>query len=68
MPREITSKEEFAEMLDKAIEVRMVRFDDGAKLKIRTHEKLFTFRTTVEVAESLTKGLKIPVREIGQKK
>ncbi len=63
MPREITSKEQFEGLLDQATEVRVVRSEDSAKVKLRTPRGLFTFKTTSSEADGLVKGLKIPVVE-----
>ncbi|MGD0396424.1 MAG: hypothetical protein ABSB26_05900 [Nitrososphaerales archaeon] len=68
MPREIASKEDFARLLTQATEVRIVRAGDSAKVKLRTRDALYTFKTTSKDADSLTKGTKVPVQELGQKK
>lgn len=68
MPREIKDKEEFTKLLDRASEIRIVRSGDDAKVKLRTYDALYTFKTTSEEADALTKGLKTPIQEIGQKK
>ena len=63
MPHELTSKEQFKGLLKSAVEVRIVRNGDSAKLKIRTANRLYTFKTTTAEADSLVKGIKIPVVE-----
>lgn len=63
MPREVKSAEEFSKLLDSATEVRVSRSGESAKVKLRTKEALFTYKTTTEEADSLVKGLKIPVTE-----
>jgi len=63
MPREIKSKEEFEKLLDTATELRVSKSGDAAKVKLRTKEALYTFKTTPEEAESLSKGAKVPVQE-----
>jgi hypothetical protein len=63
MPREVKTKEEFQKLLPSATEVRVVRSDDSAKIKLRTEGWLYTFRTTGAEADALVKGLKIPVVE-----
>jgi hypothetical protein len=63
MPREVKTKEEFQKLLPSATEVRVVRSDDSAKIKLRTEGRLYTFRTTGAEADALVKGLKIPVVE-----
>ena len=63
MPREISSKEEFQKLLERAVEVRVKKEGDQAKVKLRTPELLYTFKTTSEDADSLTKGSKVDVLE-----
>jgi len=68
VPREIKDKDEFTKLLDKATEIRVVRSGDDAKVKLRTETALYTFKTTSEEVDSLTKGVKTPIQEIGQRK
>ena len=68
MPREISNKEDFAKLLEKALEVRVVRSGDNAKVKLRTRTALYTFKTTSKEVDSLTKGVKAPIIELGQTK
>lgn len=63
MPRELKSKAEFKELLESAREVRVSRHGDTAKVKVRTKDQLYTFKTTAEDADSLVKGIKVPVVE-----
>ena len=63
MPRELKSKDEFQKLLGSATEVRVSRKGEGAKIKLRTKEALYTFKTTGAEADSLVKGLKTPVVE-----
>lgn len=63
MPRELKSKEEFEKLLDAATEVRVARNGDDAKIKLRTPEALYTLKTTTQEADSMVKGLKVPVLE-----
>jgi hypothetical protein len=64
VPREIASKEEFEKLAEGATEVRVVRKGENAKVKLRTPEALYTFKTTTEEADGLIKGVKLPVVEI----
>ena len=68
MPKEIKSKEQFEKLIESATEVRVVHNRDDAKVKLRTKSALYTFKTTSEEADSLAKGTKAPVVEIGQSK
>jgi len=63
MPKELRSKSEFQKLLDSATEIRVARKGDDAKIKLRTKEALYTFKTTGAEADSLVKGLKTPVVE-----
>jgi Ribosomal L38e protein family len=63
MPIELKSKTELAKLLDEATEVRVVRSGDDAKVKLRTEKALYTFKTTGADADSIVKGLKLPVTE-----
>lgn len=63
MPKEISSSEEFAKLLDQASEVRVVRLGDNAKVKLRTKDALYTFKTGTKEADSLLKSVKVPVEE-----
>ena len=63
VPKELKSKEEFEKLLETAKEVRVFRSGDDAKVKLRTKDALYTFKTTGEDADALIKGLKTPVVE-----
>ncbi len=64
MPKEIKAKERFEKLLETATEVRVARHGDEAKLKLRTKDVLYTFKTSTEEADSLIKGIKTPVVEL----
>lgn len=63
MPKEIKDKEQFDKLLKDADEVRVSRKGEEAKVKARTKDALYTFKTSTEEADSLVKGLKAPVVE-----
>jgi len=63
MPKELKTKDEFQKLLGSATEVRIARDGDEAKIKLRTKNALYTFKTTSAEADSLTKGLKTPLVE-----
>jgi len=63
VPRELKSKEEFQKLLQSATEVRVSRKGDTAKVKVRTKDALYTFKTSGTEADALVKGLKTPVTE-----
>ncbi len=62
MPLEIRSKEEAENLIEKATEIRVVKGKgDSVKLKFRTPKALYTFKTTADEADAMTKGLKTPI-------
>jgi hypothetical protein len=63
MPKELKSKEEFEKLREDATEIRVSRRGDSAKVKLRTRDSLYTFKTTSEEADDLVKGAKAPVVE-----
>ena len=63
MPREIKNKEDFAKLLEAATLVRVVKEGKNAKVKARTKNLLYTYKTNLEEADALTKGLKVTVEE-----
>ena len=63
MARELKNKEEFEKMLSSAKEIRIVRADDGVKVKIRGDDYLYTLKTTEAEAEALIKGAKVDIIE-----
>lgn len=63
MPSEIKTKDEFLKLAENAREVRISRKGESAKLKLRTGKVLYTFKTSGEDVEALTKGLKAEVVE-----
>jgi hypothetical protein len=58
MPKQITTTEQFEELLPKATECRVLRSPDHVKLKLRTPNYLYTFVTNEDVADDLLKRLK----------
>ena len=67
MPREIRSSEQFQTLMSKAVELRVVRKGDAVKLKLRTPDYLYTYRTTEDEADDLIRNAKeIEVVEFNQ--
>lgn len=64
VPKEIRTKEEFQKLLPEATEVRVLRGEQSAKLKLRTPKSLYTFKTAPEDVDVLLKGLKTPIVEL----
>jgi len=64
VPKEITTKEEFQKLLPEATEIRVLRGEESAKLKLRTKRFLCTFKTNSSDVDALLKGLKTPIIEI----
>ena len=68
MPKQIRDAEQFQKLASTAHECRVVRSDDGVKLKLRTPAFLYTYKTNADEADDLLKGLKdVEVIELSQK-
>jgi len=63
MPKEIKDKAQFEKLLESATEVRVSRNGDDAKLKVRSRDALYTFKTTGAEADAIVKGTKAAVVE-----
>jgi hypothetical protein len=63
MPKEIKDKAQFQKLLESASEVRISRQGDNAKLKVRSRDALYTFKTTGDEADAIVKGTKATVVE-----
>jgi ribosomal L38e-like protein len=63
MPKEIKDKAQFEKLLESATEVRVSRSGDDAKLKVRSRDALYTFKTTGAEADAIVKGTKATVVE-----
>jgi len=69
LPKELKSSEQFEKLLPRAVELRVVRDKDFVKLKLRTSEFLYTFKTNEEEADDIIKNAKeIEVIEFGRMK
>ena len=58
MPREIRDSEQFNKLIPKAVEMRVVRQKEIVKLKIRTPDYLYTYKTTEDEAQDIIKNSK----------
>jgi len=58
MPKELKSLEQFQNLLPKAVELRVLRQRDFVKLKLRTPELLYTFKTNEDEADDIIKNAK----------
>jgi len=63
MPKELKSKDDFVKLLESATEIRVARRGDEAKVKLRTKDTLYTYKTSTADADALIKGTKTPVVE-----
>ena len=63
MPKEIKDKDQFGKLIESATEIRVSRRGEDAKVKLRTKDGLYTFKTTSADADALIKGTKTPVVE-----
>ncbi|MDG6904860.1 MAG: hypothetical protein JRN20_03645 [Nitrososphaerota archaeon] len=69
MPRELHNAEQFQRLIPKALELRVFREGESVKLKLRTPDYLYTFKTNQDEADGLIKGAKdLEVIEISPKK
>jgi len=64
MPVELTDESKFLEIAKKADSCRVKRSKDEVKLKLRTKNELYVFKTTPEKAEALTKKIDISIVEL----
>ena len=64
MPKEIKKRDEVTKLLTIATEVRVVRKGEDAKIKLRTKDSLYTFKTKGADADALLKGTKVPIVEL----
>jgi Ribosomal L38e protein family len=64
MPAEITKLDEFIQLSETAHECRVKRAQDTVKLKLRTPNRLYTFKTKVDRADEVIKRLKCEIVEV----
>jgi len=64
MPHEIRSEEEFTALIPRAVEVRVKRLREMVKLKLRTPQRLYTFKCDPATADRLLSGLKVPIVDL----
>ena len=58
MPRELHNLDQFQKLMLKAVELRVVRSGESVKLKLRTPDYLFTYRTNSDEAADILKSAK----------
>ena len=58
MPKELRSAEQLEKLMPRGLELRVVRSKENVKLKLRTPEYLYTFKTDHDQAESILKNVK----------
>ena len=58
MPKELRNVEQFQKLMPRAVELRVMRGKESVKLKLRTPDVLYTFKTNEEEAEDLIKSAK----------
>lgn len=69
MPRELRNIEQFQKIIPRAVELRVFRGKDWVKLKLRTPEYIYTFRTSEEEADEVVESAKdLEVVEINPEK
>ena len=63
MPRRVFDAKTFRKLLEKAIEVRVIKREDYVKVKARLKRQLYTYITDESELEKLLKATKAPVKE-----
>jgi hypothetical protein len=58
MPKELKDSEQFQKLMTKAVELRVVRQKDFVKLKLRTPDFLYTYKTNENEADGIIKNAK----------
>lgn len=64
MPREIRSVDNFLKLSTNAIECRVKRLKDTAKLKLRTKKYLYTCKISLAEIDKIINRLKCPIKEL----
>ncbi|NHJ20740.1 MAG: hypothetical protein EAX91_07360 [Candidatus Lokiarchaeota archaeon] len=64
MPSEIFNEEKFLELAKTAVHCRVKRVKDVVKLKLRTKNQLYTYKTDPETADRLVRNLTCDILEI----
>jgi hypothetical protein len=64
LPAEITSIDEFVGLSENAIECRVKRSKEVAKLKLRTPSRLYTHKVKVDRADDVIRRLKCEIVEV----
>jgi hypothetical protein len=58
LPKELKDSEQFQRLMPKAVELRVVRQKDFVKLKLRTPDFLYTYKTNEHEADDIIKNAK----------
>ena len=58
MPKQIQNAEQFEKLLPKAQQLRIVRMNDFVKIKLRTPDYLYTYKTNPDEAAEMVKSAK----------
>jgi hypothetical protein len=58
MPRELKHSEQFQKLIPKAVELRVFRDEEFVKLKLRTPDYLYTYKTSEDEADDIIKSAK----------
>jgi hypothetical protein len=58
MPKELKTSEQFQKLLPSAVELRVVRKKEFVKLKLRTSDVLYTYKTNEDEADDIIKDVK----------
>ena len=63
MPRQVFDAKTFRKLLEKAVEVRVVKREGYVKVKARLKRQLYTYVTDESELEKLLKATKAPIKE-----
>ncbi len=64
MPHEIHSIDEFLKLSSSAVECRVKRLKDAAKLKLRTRRYLYTYKVDLAEVDKVIRMLKCSIKEL----
>lgn len=61
MPKELKTEKEFRSVINRSIECRVLKQKNHVKIKLRTKNILYTYKTSEDKLNNLTKDVKIPI-------
>tara|TARA_B100001179_G_C18522764_1_gene373546 strand:- start:529 stop:726 length:198 start_codon:yes stop_codon:yes gene_type:complete len=61
LPKELKTEKEFRSVINRSIECRVLKQKNHVKIKLRTKNILYTYKTSEDILNNLTKDVKIPI-------